>query len=230
MLGPELRETPLTADTACRTTTQCRLLARSPFRAVAIWLTAMVLCTAALTAYDLTPNFNGALFSTIADVDVRADHTSAEPTIHFALHPHCPCTRVSLIELGRVIGASRHPVQIKFWVYLPSGKPESWAGGRSVQIVKAFPNSQLIFDIDGRKASDLGITTSGGIVVFDREGNLAFSGGVQTSRGMAEASLGSKALQEIIAGRELETTIRTPVYGCSLISPRATNDTEESYR
>jgi hypothetical protein len=119
------------------------------------------------------------------------------------VHPECPCTRASLIEL-EALTTRAHDYAITIVFSAPDG--EMWS--RASRIAGA----KLVADADGREARRFGAATSGHVVVYERD-VLRFAGGITGSRGHAGFNGGRRAVEQILAGDAGETT--RPVFGCA---------------
>jgi hypothetical protein len=133
-------------------------------------------------------------------------------------HPHCPCTRASLDELARVL--MRHPNQarVQILVVTAATSAQDPEAASSWRRAAAIPGVAVCLDAGGIEARRFGIETSGHVVLFARDGELLFSGGITAGRGEAGASAGGEGLAALLNGRKaLDRT--APVFGCPLFDP-----------
>lgn len=113
---------------------------------------------------------------------------------------------------------------IQFVVYLAPGHRHSWAESPLVAQARTFSQSDVVLDPDGDLALKFQISTSGHVVLYDREGLLRFSGGITCGRGHEGENPGSNALQAAF-NRPGKSAGNFPVYGCPIHSrERLTHD------
>jgi hypothetical protein len=137
------------------------------------------------------------------------------PTVFVELHPHCPCSRATIVNLEGALNTPNHNTNVVALIYLPQGRATNWTQTDTVQRLSAFPSVRTVMDPDGRTAATLGMKTSGQIVAYDTNARLVFSGGITPSRGHEGDSAGLEALSAVLAGRG-STRPATSVYGCPL--------------
>lgn len=137
-----------------------------------------------------------------------------------AIHPQCPCSRASLVNLQRVLERHAATVTVDLYVYRPTDTELAWSDTPLVRLASQMPTLSLHDDIESRKARAFGIRTSGGVVLYSPEGEVVFYGGVTPSRGHEGACAGLSAIEDAIDGKP--TTIdRFPVFGCPLLNDGA---------
>lgn len=134
------------------------------------------------------------------------------PTIVMFAHPHCPCTRASLAELAVVMRDHRHDATATVVFFAVDDAVEldtpTWAAAGDL------PRTRRVIDHGGGLAKLFGATTSGHLVVYDREGALLFSGGITGSRGHVGDNFGRRSLLAGLTARRGQPTY--DVFGCSL--------------
>ncbi len=144
------------------------------------------------------------------------------PRIVVAVHPRCPCTRATVSELARAVGAVGDRVVIDALVYAPEEDGAPWADTGLVRALGAIPGVRVHLDPHGRRAARFGLKTSGHVLVYGRNERLVFSGGITPSRGHEGACLGRAALIDLVKGRlEPDGVVMTTVYGCVIQLPVA---------
>lgn len=131
------------------------------------------------------------------------------------VHPQCPCTRASLVELGRLMAGT----DIDAWVLFlrPEGVQLNWERTSLWEMAASIPNVQPVTDVDGSAAKMFGAETSGHVLFYDATRGLRFSGGITASRGHEGPSAGTETLLSLLHGREPRSD-RTPTFGCPLNS------------
>jgi hypothetical protein len=140
--------------------------------------------------------------------------TEGRANLVIALHPHCPCSRATLTELGRLI--AEHPTDVSTHILFlkPSNFPDGWEQSDLWNAAALIPGAQLIPDLDGVEAHRFGALTSGQVLLYDSQGALQFSGGITKARGIAGDNTGERAVAKIISGQS--DVSQTCVYGCPL--------------
>lgn len=133
----------------------------------------------------------------------RLARTERGPTLVMFVHPECPCSRASLEELREIVRRTKVAPTI---VCLGPGACDA-AG---------VPGATSIADPDGREARRFGAATSGHVVVYTADGELAFAGGITGSRGHAGDNNGRRAAIEALTGTS--GVPDHPVFGCGLFA------------
>ena len=94
-------------------------------------------------------------------------------------HPHCPCTRATLLELRRVLAHEGVPADCQVYFYRPRGESQDWATGSLRSLAASLPGVTIRDDPDGDRARAFGARTSGHTLLYGRDGRLLFDGGLQ---------------------------------------------------
>jgi hypothetical protein len=142
-------------------------------------------------------------------------------------HPNCPCTRASLAELEILLAK----LQGKLSAFVVFSKPE--AGMAEVQRSElwkkaaAMPDVSVVYDGQGVETRKFGGQVSGQTMLYDPAGRLVFSGGITSARGHQGDNTGMDAVISLVRG-DAGAPGRTPVFGCSLHNPDATELREGS--
>jgi hypothetical protein len=192
-----------------------------PARAV-LWLLLVVwLCAAGtglvwLMAYDNTPG-------TAAEAPARWPALStlprddAGPTLVMLAHPRCDCTRASLGELAELL--ARLPQRPRTLVVFirPGGVEAAWEMTATFARAETIPGVTVIRDEQGAEARRFRVSTSGQTLLYDRNGQLLYSGGITAARGKAGDNVGRSTLHELLAGVPA-ARLATNVFGCSLFA------------
>ncbi len=148
----------------------------------------------------------------------EASHISLDPhrdtLIHF-LHPQCPCSIAGIEEFNQLLAQCGNQVKACIVIVLPRGSSPGWENTSIASFCKTLPNVQVLTDIDGAEAARCHALTSGQTYLVHHNGEIAFQGGITSSRGHAGPSAGRTAIQLLIAGKPCEVRC-TPVFGCSL--------------
>jgi len=137
------------------------------------------------------------------------------PTLVFLAHPQCTCTRASLGELTEVL--ARAPQAPKTYVLFlrPLVFEAGWEKTDLWLSAAALPNVTVLRDDDGVEARRFGVETSGQTLLYDRRGQMVFSGGITKSRGHKGDNAGTAALVALLGSGDPNRD-RTSVFGCPL--------------
>lgn len=183
----------------------------------ALWLIAAALGQRVLLNYDYAaaaPGVPPEKWPTATKIPRR----SGLPTIVLVAHPHCPCSRVTVEELARLMALLQNRVTATVIFVRPTEFSDDWEVTDLWRSAARIPGVGVLSDLGGVEASLFGAQASGQTMLYDAAGNLQFSGGITASRGHAGDSLGRSAILSIVnTGNSI--TSHTSVYGCSLHNP-----------
>ncbi len=179
-----------------------------------IWIGAIALGTRAIVEYSLMAG-NPVIPTPRQSPDAAPDRGR----LVLAIHPHCPCTRASISELARLVSRAGDSIEAHALVYRPEQMDDAWAHTGAWDELLRMPGVQVRVDPGGREAAALGITVSGGVVLFDGAGKPVFGGGITSSRGHEGPSVGQESILSWIRGRTVKHA-SAPVFGCSISSGR----------
>lgn len=129
------------------------------------------------------------------------------------VHPHCPCSRLTLEELNEIMVRSNHRLTAHVLFYKPSDAPENWERTARWAQAASLPETHLYLDEDGQEAGRFGIQTSGHVLLYHPDGCLLFQGGITPSRGHRAPNWGERALREFLATGAVSQSV-APVFGC----------------
>lgn len=139
------------------------------------------------------------------------------PALVMFAHPHCPCTHSSLQQLELLL-ARAPELQTVQVVFLQSKTPDySWSHSLLVQQAEHISRVQIDWQSEANLIAEYGSLASGHVMLFHQDGRLLFSGGLTDSRGHEGTSAGTAAILSHLRGEP--GAARTPVYGCSLVTP-----------
>jgi hypothetical protein len=180
------------------------------------WLAVLVLGFGALEREQFTPAASGHVPHRYP-TDSRAIELAADrPTLLLFLHPHCPCSRATLRELDEFQAdtAQRADTIVVFTV--PPGVPPHWEQGDLWDEASHLRGVRVVRDVDGVETKRFGVVGSGHALLYARDGQLLFSGGITESRGHEGDNPGlTSIVQGVVTGHA--TISHTPVFGCSLL-------------
>jgi hypothetical protein len=139
-----------------------------------------------------------------------------KPTLVLFVHPYCPCSRASLHELDEMLASTSSKISTVVVFTIPDGIEAGWEQGELWKTASAMTSVRVMRDDGGREAKLFGVIGSGHTLLYDKSGQLLFSGGITSSRGHEGDSIGRSAVENLVLnGHSL--IHQTPVYGCSLL-------------
>ena len=125
-------------------------------------------------------------------------HAPGRATLVMLAHPRCPCTRASVEELARLMARCQGRVAATVLFVKPAGVPDGWEKGGLWRATAALPGVRVLTDEDGILARRLGGSTSGQVLLYDRDGQLMFAGGITSTRGQAGDNAGADAIHALV--------------------------------
>jgi hypothetical protein len=136
------------------------------------------------------------------------------------LHPHCPCSRRSLDEVGWLMARAGGQLDVYLVFVAPPGAPDAWDQTGLWRQASALAGVHLRLDRDGQEARRFGVRTSGHTLFFDQHRRLRFSGGITGSGGHVDEDGGRRAVFELLTADALPMQ-RFAVFGCALLADEA---------
>ena len=180
-----------------------------------LWLSTAVGGVIYLTRYENTPAERNISYPLIFPPESRIERAAGQPTLVFFAHPKCPCTRTSLRELARLMTDAGGKLQAVVVFIKPTGEGEEWTETDLRANAEAIPNVQVLIDEGELETKIFNAETSGLTLLYDRDGNLRFNGGITASRGHEGNNAGRQSIFEILT-KETDKTAETSVFGCPL--------------
>lgn len=156
-----------------------------------------------------------------------ADGSDLQPcmgqiTVLAFLHPRCVCTAATVKQL---VWALRQQPQAKLIAVLFSPPEpheiEGWQDSAYERTLRdKVPGVRIVFDPGGKEAERFGALTSGTLLVYDRQGQEIFRGGITGRRGGEEDNPSLRQFIRALAeDQQNGTPMTTSVFGCSLKAP-----------
>lgn len=142
----------------------------------------------------------------------------AGPTLVFAAHPKCPCTRAGLAELQRIMDRVGDRLQA-YVVFLNLEGAEDSIEDSIQDAAQRIAGVKILRD-DGQAMRRFGALTSGQTYLYDEQGKLVFQGGITPARGQMGDNAGTRAILSYLTERTRDVEL-TPAYGCPLFSAQA---------
>lgn len=180
----------------------------------AFWLGSIILGMSVLAKHEATPGVDS-IASHRWPQDSKLHRNPNGMTLLMFAHPRCPCTRASLAELEDILDRRPNDLQCNVVFFEPADAGADWMNTDQVVTARSIVGVDVASDIDGLEAKRFSATTSGYTLLYDRSGNLVFSGGITMSRGHIGDNAGQIAVEKILAGESTNQS-NTPVFGCSM--------------
>jgi hypothetical protein len=180
-----------------------------------LWFSTAVGGVFYLMRYESTPGEGDVSYPSVFPAESNIERDGERPTLIFFAHPKCPCTRASLRELSRLMTDTDDKLKVYVVFIKPKDESEQWTQTDSRSSAEAIPNIHVLIDEDQRETRIFNAQTSGLVLLYDRQGNLRFDGGITASRGVEGDSAGSRAIFEIVT-QEVDKTAKSSVFGCPL--------------
>jgi hypothetical protein len=186
--------------------------------ALAAWLGLVATGFAFWERYESTPG-------RIDRAEIANDYRTGRWELVLFVHPHCPCTRVSLQEFAELAQRVKSDVAIRVVFVRPHDVPIGWERTELWDMAAAIPGVQMSCDADGSEALRAGAATSGHLVLCDPSGHCVFNGGITRGRGQAGESSARQEILALLSGSKAAIG-QTPVFGCELFNLDACKDKE----
>lgn len=183
----------------------------------ALWLVASAAGSYWAMSYDFQPGrMGGARLHWPAESALpRLPHQMA---VLAFLHPRCVCSQATVRQLIRTMAA--HPgAALIVPIFVPSEAhdPSAWEEAASVRTIRAvLPGARIVFDRGGVEARRFDAPTSGTVVVYARQGEELFRGGITNRRGGEEDNPGLQTVARILTAGGRTAGAATAVFGCPL--------------
>lgn len=204
-----------------------------------LWLVAVLSFGYWITAYGFeVDDSNLAHSASTWPSDSSLPFASDRSTLLLFLHPQCPCSRATLVELEKILESTtaltNAPPRTLVVASVPRNAGNRWTDSPLNKRAGQLPNADLYVDVDGIETDRFGVTTSGTVMLFAPQGKRTFSGGITISRGHEGRSVGGELLQERLC-RDLDNQTDTyadfdvsspPVFGCALCTPKSASETD----
>jgi hypothetical protein len=137
------------------------------------------------------------------------------PVVLQFVHPHCPCSRASLIELAEAVERLPTPPATYIVFMLPEGVAEGWERTDTWKRAQEIPGASVLVDRGGTESRRFGVKTSGQTFVYGAGGELLFTGGLTPARGEVGDSAGAASVGTVLAGLT-PARRESVVFGCPL--------------
>jgi hypothetical protein len=144
------------------------------------------------------------------------------PTLVMFAHPRCPCTRASIGELSVLMTRCDGQIDAHVVFLDPPEVDSEWVRSDLWRQASSIPGVRVHADKGGAETKLFQSQTSGHCVVYHEDGRLMFQGGITISRGHWGDSPGLAAIESLVLKKQF-AQVRTPIFGCSLLSTNCEN-------
>jgi hypothetical protein len=112
----------------------------------------------------------------------RFPHNRDRHTLIMAVHPGCPCTRISVSEPASILTRCEGRVEVYVLIFTPERGDEAWRPIEGLRRLGTIAGVHLIEDRGGAEAARFGARTSGHVASHAPDGPLVFRGGITSVR------------------------------------------------
>jgi hypothetical protein len=184
-----------------------------------IWMLVVGVGLAFTWSYESTPG-QAASPAVMWPAESKIQRSANRSTLVLFAHPQCPCTRASIEELARIVARSQGQLAAYVLFIKPSGTPLNWEKTALWRNAAAIPGVKVRSDYGSTEARHFDASTSGQTILFNRDGQLLFTGGITATRGHSGENEGSDAIIDLVTTGKTRHK-KTLVFGCALASPEA---------
>ena len=184
--------------------------------AIAAWLIGVAGGLGLLWNYSNAPGVAGAPPQKWP-ADSHIQRPTDRATLVMVVHPHCPCTRASMGEFARLMAQTEGRVNAYVLFAKSMNSSNDWEQTDLWTTAAGIPGVTVMRDDDRAEAHRFNAATSGQTMLYDRDGNLQFSGGITAGRGHEGDNHGRSAIVSILTANEADHR-QTPVFGCALFA------------
>jgi hypothetical protein len=184
------------------------------FASTVLWLVAVSAGLSVLWAYENTPGVSAkppVSWPTASRIQRARDGA----TLVVFVHPHCPCSRATMGELGALMAHAQGRLSAYVLFLKPAGFSEDWEKTDLWQSAAMMPGVNVLIDEGGLEARRFNSSTSGQTILYDSAGHLTFSGGITGSRGHSGDNAGRSAILSVVNAGAADRA-ETFVFGCPL--------------
>jgi hypothetical protein len=147
-------------------------------------------------------------------------------TLVMIVHPQCSCTSAALGELALIKAQAPDRADVHVLFFKPAAFSKDFVQNDLWRAAARIPGVDVRIDDDGNQARLFHATTSGAVLLYDRDGRLIFEGGITASRSHSGDNAGRSAVVALLNGGRPARN-RTFVFGCSILDSRKPGDTSK---
>lgn len=138
-------------------------------------------------------------------------------TLVMFVHPRCPCTRASLLELNRLLASAKGELATRVVISVPTLAEFGWEETDLLTYSRSLRNTRVVIDESQRETQIFGVHTSGDVVLYNAQGRLLYSGGLTLARAHQGDSEGRAVILKTLRGEA--AFHQGVVFGCPIHSP-----------
>ena len=142
------------------------------------------------------------------------------PGIYLILHPRCPCSGVSLEAFSRILERVDGKVNATIVFVKPNADlKDEWVQSKLWKTAQGLKNVKLVVDDQGAIAKAFDAQISGQVLLYDENGRLRYSGGLNEARGQQASGIAEERVVSLIASKvrtDHTNTAGLPALGCPL--------------
>ncbi len=136
-------------------------------------------------------------------------------TLVVFIHPKCPCSRATLVELDRLLVNANNKLKVIAVFIQPVASDADWSKTDLWQQAGLLKGVQRYIDKANLEAGLFNATTSGEVYLFKPNGGLVYHGGITAGRGHEGDNAGRSAIVTYVrSGKIMEP--QGYAYGCSI--------------
>jgi hypothetical protein len=146
------------------------------------------------------------------------DKVAGKMSLVMFVHPACPCSVASIEELAQLMAQCGSHVDATLEVFQPTESTAEWGLAPTWKITDRIPGVVVRDDKDGILARQLGVQTSGQVLLYSEDGALVFSGGITRSRGHVGDNDGLETVIRLVTEphESASVLVKAPVFGCAI--------------
>jgi hypothetical protein len=196
------------------------------FAFISVWIAVVSLGLKYLWNYEVSAGSSGTPALQWPQ-NSQIHRTEGKSTLVLLAHPHCPCTRATIGELSILMTHCQGKASAYVLFYKPAGFPYDWEQTDLWRSAASIPGVTVLVDNNGEEARRFGGATSGQALLYNKDGNLMFSGGITGGRGHSGDNAGRDAITSLLLDESADHS-STPVFGCELLGKDATANDKEA--
>jgi len=139
--------------------------------------------------------------------------------LYVFLHPYCPCSNATLHELDSLLNklqkTSRTILKTQIIFFKPGNDIKKWEKSILWKNSHTLNNVEIRVDWDGKLSQRYQAKTSGETMLFNKDGQRLFDGGITISRGHEGDNPGKEYIYRLVTHQKTNQT-DSPVFGCPL--------------
>jgi len=141
-----------------------------------------------------------------------------KPTLIVFFHSQCPCSRATMYELKELISRCKEKINANVVFFKSDKFNDAWVKTDLWKEANSIPTLMVYIDKEEKEIKLFHVKTSGHTLLYDKDDNLFFSGGITISRGHIGSNSGLKSIISFVKNNndaEMKI-IKGPIYGCAI--------------